>query len=70
MYYGGFTYTETYNLPVSYKRWFLDRLAKELKSDKQGENPPTKAAHVDTPQNRALQGNTRANVPARLKRFT
>ena len=31
MYHGGFSYTEGYNIPVAYKRWFIDRIGRELK---------------------------------------
>jgi hypothetical protein len=69
MYYGGFLYGEAYNLPVSYRRWFIERLSKEL--NKEGsENAPTKAMHQNTPDVRALQGMARAQVPSRLRRFT
>jgi hypothetical protein len=70
MYYCGFTYSETYTLPISYKRWFIERLSKELKAGKDSESAPTRAAHVDTPEVRALRGNTRSEMPSRLRRFT
>lgn len=68
MYYGGFSYTEIYNLPVSYKIWFIERITREL--SRGGENTPTKAPHVDTPDARSLQGKMRNQVPAKLRRFT
>ena len=67
MYYGGFSYTEIYNLPVSYKRWFVERISKELNRGKETES---KALHQNTPDVRALQGKVRDQVPARLRRFT
>lgn len=71
MYYGGFTYTEAYNIPVSYKRWFIDRLVRELtQKSADGADPPTRAAHVDTAEFRATQGRAREQVPSRLRRFT
>lgn len=70
MYYGGFTYTETYNLPVQYRRWFLERLTKELQRNTDKNGTATRAAHVDTPETRALQGRTRSESPSRLRRFT
>lgn len=70
MYYGGFTYTDVYNMPVQYKRWFLTRISKELQRNTGDNGTATRAAHVDTTEMRALQGKTRAEVPSRLKRFT
>jgi hypothetical protein len=71
MYYGGFTYAETYMMPISYKRWFLERISKELKSGSEsGENAPSRAAHADTAEMRAMQGRVRSQVPSRMRRFT
>ncbi len=70
MYYGGFTYTETYTMPVEYKRWFLNRITQELQRNTGDNGTATRAAHADTPEMRALSGKTRAEVPSRLKRFT
>jgi hypothetical protein len=69
MYYGGFLYGEAYNLPVSYRKWFIERLSKELNREG-NENAPTKAMHHNTPDVRALQGMARSHVPSRLRRFT
>lgn len=70
MYYGGFTYKEAYNIPVSYKRWFILRLNKELSRSAEGGNQQSRAVHQNTPETRALLGNTRSETPSRLRRFT
>lgn len=70
MYYGGFLYRETYNLPVQYKRWFVERIVKELNRGGEDDSPPTRALHQNTPDVRELQGMTRAQTPSRLRRFT
>ncbi len=70
MYYGGFLYQETYNMPVVHKRWFIERLVKELNRGKEGENPPTRALHQNNPELREMQGMNRAQAPSRLRRFT
>jgi hypothetical protein len=71
MYYGGFMYTEAYNLPVSYRRWFIERIGKELNKKGSNGNPqPTRALHQDTPETRALLGRTRDHAPSRLRRFS
>jgi hypothetical protein len=70
MYYGGFLWKEVYNLPVTYKRWFIERINKELTRTHESGNTQSKALHQNTPDIRALQGNVRAQVPSRLKRFT
>lgn len=70
MYYGGFTYSETRKLPVPYKRWFIDRLVKELNKGKENESSASRALHTNTPELREMQGRTRAQVPSRLRRFT
>jgi hypothetical protein len=71
MYYGGFSYSEIYNLPVSYKRWFIERISKEInKSSENGGDTQSKAIHQNAPDIRALQGKARQQVPAKLRRFT
>lgn len=70
MYYAGFTYSETYGLPVPYKRWFIDRLVKELNKGKEGESSASRALHTNSPEVRQMQGRTRTQTPSRLRRFT
>ena len=70
MYYGGFSYTEIYNLPVSYKRWFIQRISNELNRTAEKGDTQTKALHQNTPDIRSLQGKMRSQVPAKLRRFT
>lgn len=70
MYYGGFLYREVYNLPVVYKRWFIERIVKELNRAGEDENPPSRALHDNSPQVREMQGHQRAQTPSRLRRFS
>jgi len=60
-------------MPVYKKRWWIDRLQKEL-NPKEGESPrpiaQSRALHQNTPELRAMQGLDRAQVPSRLRRFT
>jgi len=72
MYYMGFTYVECYNIPIWQRRWFIDRMNKEIKrqTDDKGNAPATRAAHHNTPDARAMMGRYRSMVPANLRRFT
>ena len=70
MYYEGFTYTEAYNIPVEYKRWFIKRIERELNRGKEDGSTQSKALHHQTAEARALTGKARAQVPSRLRRFT
>lgn len=76
MYYGGFTYSETYSLPVPYKRWFIDRIVKELNKGKGGDDggggggSANRALHNNSPEVRQLMGLDRTQSPSRLRRFT
>ena len=70
MYYGGFLWREVYNLPVSYKRWFIDRINRELKQTSDSGNTQSRALHQNPPDVAALQGKMRSQVPSRLRRFT
>lgn len=68
-YYLGVSLVESYNMPVAYKKWFIDRISEELSSSSEKASQ-SKALHANTPELRALQGRQRAVVPARLRRFT
>jgi hypothetical protein len=70
MYYMGFSYWECYNIPVQYRFWFIKRLNKELSRNSEKENTPSRAAHQNDAQTRALMGLNRGETPARLRRFT
>jgi hypothetical protein len=75
MYYGGFLYKEAYNLPVPYKRWFIERIVKELNKgngggDGDGGGSASRALHQNSPDVRAMQNRQRPQSPSRLRRFT
>ncbi len=69
MYYGGFSYKEAYNIPVQYKRWFVERIVQELNKGKEGDSAQSRALHQNYPDVRSLQGKARAQTPSRLRRF-
>ena len=65
MYYCGFLYSEVYSLPVTYKRWFIERIVKEL-----NKGAPNRGLHANSPEVRHMQGMQREQTPSRLRRFT
>ena len=73
MYYMGFTYVEAYNIPVWQRVWFIQRLNQEFQKAAESNPdspPPSKAAHSNSAAHRQMMGRNRAQVPARLRRFT
>jgi len=36
-YYGGWSFTEAYNLPILIRRWFLERLTQQLEKEKEAQ---------------------------------
>tara|TARA_Y100000592_G_C5343892_1_gene255569 strand:+ start:516 stop:710 length:195 start_codon:yes stop_codon:yes gene_type:complete len=64
MYYLGFTYVDAYNLPVYQRKWFINRLTKEIK-----DSNTSKAQMADQDYN-MMQGKNRTQIPSRLRRFT
>jgi hypothetical protein len=72
VYYGGLTALEAYNLPVPVKRWWTERIVKELNKNapNNAEGGQSRALHNNSPEVRAMQGRTRTQVPSRLRRFT
>jgi len=71
MYYGGFLWHDTMHLPIPYKRWFIERIVKELnKGSENGENSnQSRALHQNSPDVRAMQNKARTQSPSRLRRF-
>ena len=65
MYYMGFTYYEAYNLPIWQRLWFIQRINQEIKKTND-----SRAAHQNDPQTRQMMSKHRAQVPAKLRRFT
>ncbi len=71
MYYGGFTYSEAYRLPIQYRNWFIERINTEFKkSAESGDGAQTRAAHQNDPGTRAMSGHSRTEGPSRIRRFT
>ena len=66
----GFTYEGAYSLPVWQRVWFIQRLNDEIEKSNKNNEGATKAAHHNTADQRALMGRSRAQVPAKLRRFT
>lgn len=66
----GFSYWETYNIPVSYRIWFIRRINAEIKKTSEKGDTNSRALHQNTPDIRAMQGRMREQVPSRLRRFT
>lgn len=66
MYYMGFSYNEAMSLPIWQRQWFIQRMQDEFEKA----NNASKAAHSNTSDQRAMRGNSRSEVPAKLRRFT
>lgn len=70
MYYVGFTYNEGMSLPVWQRKWFIERTQREMTQAAAAGSNQSRAAHSNSPEHRAMQGNHRATTPSRLRRFT
>jgi hypothetical protein len=57
-------------MPVSYKRWFIERINRELTRTNEEGATQSRALHQNTPDVRSMQGRARSQVPSRLRRFT
>lgn len=66
----GVTLIESYNMPVAYRQFYLERINKEIESSSKRGETQSRAAHANTPDIRQLQGRARDQVPAKLRRFT
>jgi hypothetical protein len=70
MYYVGLSERETYHMPIWKRYWFLNRLKEELERSKEAGSGANRSAQANSPDQRFMRGNTRAQVPAKLRRFT
>jgi len=70
MYYLGFTHQEAYHLAIWKRSWFIQRIKEEFNRAAEANSQSSRAAHDNTPENRALTGKNRTRPPARLRRFT
>ena len=57
-YSGGWSFTEAYNLPVGLRKWFFERLVKQLEAEKEANENASKG-------NKGAQTLTRHNQPSR-----
>tara|TARA_R100000808_G_scaffold25097_1_gene61935 strand:+ start:66257 stop:66445 length:189 start_codon:yes stop_codon:yes gene_type:complete len=61
---------EAYALPVWQRIWFLKRINTEIERANKKDQNASRALHSNTPSGRELQGRSRSQVPAKLRRFT
>ena len=61
----GFTAAEAYNLPLWRRKWFIERVVKEISS-----RNSSRATHDNDHYTRTMQGNERVEGPSRTRRFT
>ena len=61
---------EGYNLPIWQRIWFINRINDEIKRANEANAPASRAAHDNSPEQRALMNKNRDHVPANLRRFT
>jgi hypothetical protein len=71
-YYTGMPLTEYLKLPIAYRDWYIRRISKEIqKANDQGSDIPSKAAHHNPPDVRAMTGKFRqTSSNPRTQRFT
>ena len=71
MYYMGFTYQDTRNIPVWKRSWFVNRLIKEFENARENNSQQySKASHMNTPEQKMFRGSFRESSPSRLNRPT
>ena len=66
----GMSYWECYNIPVTFRIWFIRRINEEITRTNKNGDGQSRAAHHNSPEVREMQGRERAQVPSKLRRFT
>lgn len=69
-YYLGVSLSDFWEMPIADVQWYMKRLQQELQPSGDDETRPNRAAHSNSPEDRALLGLHRAQPPAKLRRFT
>ena len=71
-YYFGLTLPEYLTLPVSYKRWLIERIGKEIKKASESKSDiPSKGIHDNSPDLRSMSGKFRTfGAHGNHQRFT
>ena len=67
MHHLGFTYADAMQLPVTYKRWFIERIIRERNESAENGHTSSRTMQANDPHVRAMQGKQRTDVPARLR---
>jgi hypothetical protein len=70
-YYFGMDWCTYYNFPITYRRWIMSRLNKELKkaADAGEQQMPSKGAQHNDPALRQQMGKQHPHAPHKLRRF-
>jgi len=70
-YYFGMDWTTYYSFPISYRRWIIKRLNKELQQSQEGgqQQMPSHGAHHNDPGLRQLMGHPHPHAPPKLRKF-
>ncbi len=65
----GLTWTDYKAFPLSYRRWLVERVNKEMSSNEKNNQIPSKAETYNHPDVRQLSGRQRAQTPVKARRF-
>jgi hypothetical protein len=62
-YSGGWSLSEAYNLPIGLRKWFVERLLKQLESEKEAIEKASKSRGGRSSQSYTLSENNQPQVP-------
>ena len=63
-YSGGWSFSEAYNLPIGLRKWFSERLVKQLKAEQDAIKSSSKSKGGNT---QTLSANNQPNIPKHLQ---
>jgi len=63
-YSGGWSFSEAYNLPVGLRKWFSERLVKQLKAEQEAIKSSSKSRGGSS---QTLSANNQPNIPKHLE---
>jgi|TARA_R110000744_G_scaffold4638_1_gene16677 hypothetical protein len=65
-YSGGWSFSEAYNLPIGLRKWFVERLIKQLESEKKAIEEASKSSGQKS-QRQTLSGRNQPAMPINMR---
>ena len=66
-YSGGWSFSEAYNLPIGLRKWFAERLVKQLEMEREAVEKSNNSSSSKRQTSHTLSADFQPNIPAHLR---